>query len=39
MRWQPVWESDSWSDELVVGQSPVGKNVNTEAEGIIGTRD
>jgi hypothetical protein len=26
---------DSWSNELVVGQSPSGKNASTEAEGIV----
>jgi hypothetical protein len=26
----------SWSSELVVGQSPVGKNVATEIENIVG---
>jgi hypothetical protein len=28
------WESKSWSNELVVGQSPAGKNMKMEAEGI-----
>jgi hypothetical protein len=26
----------SWNNELVVGQSPAGKNVSTEAEGTVG---
>jgi hypothetical protein len=29
---------DSWSNELVVTQSPAGKGVSTEAEDIIGIR-
>jgi hypothetical protein len=29
---------DNWSNELVVGQSPAGKNVSTEAEDIVGIR-
>jgi hypothetical protein len=29
---------DSWSDELIVRQSPAGKNVSTEAEEIVGIR-
>jgi hypothetical protein len=29
---------DSWSNELVVRQSPVGKNANTETENIVGIR-
>jgi hypothetical protein len=29
---------DSWSNELVVRQSPAGKNVSTEAEDIVGIR-
>jgi hypothetical protein len=29
---------DSWSTELVVRQSPTGKNVSTEAEDIVGIR-
>jgi hypothetical protein len=28
----------SWSNELVVRQSPAGKNVNTEAEDTVGIR-
>jgi hypothetical protein len=28
-------ESDSWSNKLVVRQSPAGKNVSTEAEDIV----
>jgi hypothetical protein len=27
---------DGWSNELVVGQSPAGKNVSTDAEVIVG---
>jgi hypothetical protein len=33
-----VHAEDSWSIELVVGQSPAGKNVSTEAEGIVRVR-
>jgi hypothetical protein len=29
---------DSWSNELAVGQSPAGKNVNMEVEDIVGIR-
>jgi hypothetical protein len=29
---------DKWSNELVVGQSPVGMNVSTEVEDIVGIR-
>jgi hypothetical protein len=29
---------DSWSNELVVRQSPAGKNVSKEAEGTVGIR-
>jgi hypothetical protein len=29
---------DSWSSELVVRQSPAGKNVSTEAEDVVGIR-
>jgi hypothetical protein len=32
------YKQDSWSNELVVGQSPAGKNVSTEAEGIVEIR-
>jgi hypothetical protein len=32
------WKVDSWNNELAVRQSPVCKNVNTEAEDIEGTR-
>jgi hypothetical protein len=32
MRWLPPWESVSWSNELVVRESPATKEVNTEAE-------
>jgi hypothetical protein len=27
------YKQDNWSNELVVGQSPASKDVNTEAEG------
>jgi hypothetical protein len=30
------YKQDSWSNELVVRQSPAGKNVSTEAEDIVG---
>jgi hypothetical protein len=29
---------DSWSNKLVVRQSPAGKNVSTETEGIVRIR-
>jgi hypothetical protein len=29
------YKQDNWSNELVVGQSPAGKNVSTEAEDIV----
>jgi hypothetical protein len=32
------YKQDSWSNELIVGQSPAGKNVSTEAEDIVGIR-
>jgi hypothetical protein len=32
VRWPPAWKLVSWSDELVMRQSPADKNVNTEAE-------
>jgi hypothetical protein len=32
------YEQDCWSKELVVRQSPDGKNVSTEAEDIVGIR-
>jgi hypothetical protein len=38
VRWPSAWDLDSWSNELVVRQSPAGKNVSTEAEDIIGIR-
>jgi hypothetical protein len=38
VRWLPAWELVSWSNELVVGQLPAGKNVNMEAENIVGIR-
>jgi hypothetical protein len=30
------YKQDNWSNELVLGQSPVGKNVSMEAEDIVG---
>jgi hypothetical protein len=33
--WLPAWESESWGNELVVGQSQAGKNVNTEVEDTV----
>jgi hypothetical protein len=30
------YEEDSWINELLLRQSPAGKNVSTEAEGIFG---
>jgi hypothetical protein len=38
VRWPPAWEFVSWSNELVVGQSPADKNLSTEAEDIVGIR-
>jgi hypothetical protein len=32
------YKHDSWSNELVVGQSPAGKNVRTEAVDIVEIR-
>jgi hypothetical protein len=32
------YKQDSWSNESIVGQSPAGKNVSTEAEDIVGIR-
>jgi hypothetical protein len=32
VRWPPAWELDSWSNQLVVRQSPDSKYVNTEVE-------
>jgi hypothetical protein len=32
------YKQNSWSNELVVGQSPASKNVSTEVEGIVGIR-
>jgi hypothetical protein len=29
---------DNWSNECVMGQSPAGKNVRTEAEDVVGIR-
>jgi hypothetical protein len=34
----PSYKQDRWRNELVVGQSPAGKNVSTEAEDIVGIR-
>jgi hypothetical protein len=34
MRWTPAWESDNWCNDLVVSQSPAGKNVSMEAEDL-----
>jgi hypothetical protein len=31
-------KQDSWSNELVVRQSPAGKNVSTEAKDLVGIR-
>jgi hypothetical protein len=36
VRWPPVWELVSWSNELVVGQSPASKNLSTETADIVG---
>jgi hypothetical protein len=30
------YKQDNWSNELLVEQSPVGKNVSTEADDIVG---
>jgi hypothetical protein len=30
------FKQDNWSNELVVGQSPAGNNLSTEAEDIVG---
>jgi hypothetical protein len=30
-------KQESWSNDLVVGRSPAGKNLSTEAEDIVGT--
>jgi hypothetical protein len=30
------YKQDSWSNELVVRQSPAGKNVSMEAEDVVG---
>jgi hypothetical protein len=32
------YKQDSWSNELVAGQLPVGKNVSSEAEIVVGIR-
>jgi hypothetical protein len=29
------YKQDSWSNKLVVGESPTGKNMSTEAEDIV----
>jgi hypothetical protein len=31
------YKHDNWSNELVVGESPAGRNVSTEAEDIVGS--
>jgi hypothetical protein len=37
LRWLPrCYKQDNWSNELVVGQPPVGKNVSMAAEDIFG---
>jgi hypothetical protein len=33
-----IWESISWSKEIVVRQSPASKDVNTEAEKAVTRR-
>jgi hypothetical protein len=33
------YKQDSWSNELVGGQSPAGKNLSTEAEDTVGIID
>jgi hypothetical protein len=33
------YKRDSWSNELVVSQSPANKKVNTEAQNIVGIRN
>jgi hypothetical protein len=38
VRWQEAWELVGWSNESVVGQSQVGKNVSTEADYTVGSR-
>jgi hypothetical protein len=30
------YKQDNWSNELVVRQTPAGKNVRTEADAIVG---
>jgi hypothetical protein len=32
------YKQENWSNELVVAQSPTGKNVSTEAEDVVGNR-
>jgi hypothetical protein len=34
MRWPPGWKFVSWNNVLVVGETPGGKNVSTEADDI-----
>jgi hypothetical protein len=33
VRWPPAWELVSWGNELVVRQSLVSKDMNTETKG------
>jgi hypothetical protein len=33
------YKQNNWSNEFVVGQSSAGKNVNMEAEDIVGIRN
>jgi hypothetical protein len=35
LRWPPAWELVTLSKELIMGQSPAGRNVSSEAEGIV----
>jgi hypothetical protein len=34
----PTCKQESWSNELVLRQSPAGKNVSTEAVDVVGNR-
>jgi hypothetical protein len=36
VKWLPGWKPDSWSNGIVVGQQPAGKNVSTETEDTVG---
>jgi hypothetical protein len=38
VRWLLAWDLVSWSSKLVVGQSPAGRNVSTDAENTYGNR-